>query len=732
MKKKHLLWISVLYFLFCTNMSFANDISQIKSVAGRVAPWLSDKIVAIGIPAGKGKDVYELSTKNGKLLIKANNMPAAGMALNHYLKHVCKRHFSLVGTNLVPIDTLPLMEKPIRKESPFKYRHVLNFCTQNYSASFWEWKDWERMIDFMVLNGVNLTIATVGLEKVWYETLSQFNFSHDEIMEFLPGPAFNAWHIMANHEGWGGPITMEIIEQRAALEKKIVDRLKEYDIDPVFLSFYGMVPTKLKDKYPDADIKDQGRWAGGFRRPSILIPGQKLYDEMADVYYRVVKKLYGEFSYFAGEPFHEGGDKKGIDVGLLAKNVLNKMRQHNPGAVWVLQSWSGNPSAEFLSRMSRNGDVLIWDFRGETAAEWEERKGYEGYPYLWGVINNFGGKPGLYGRLERFNTELFRAKYGQYGKNMQGLSMAPESILDNPVNYDFLYELAWNNAPVDVDEWIEEYCEYRYGETETAMKAVWEILLNTAYSNNIDSVMIEPESKVLPSIVGNGSSVICAPPALDLRHTSSWDTSILFYDYKKMRAICPYLLEAIDRLNKVDAFQYDLVDFIRQLISNEFRANYYLVNEAIKQNDLQGLEKYSTKMLELLDDMDDILSTRSEFMLGRWLNSAKRMAGTDYERKLYEKNARALITYWGPDVPDTDLRDYAHKEWAGLIKDVYKPRWCAFFDYHKKRIQDIPCKPMDYIAYEIDWGEKTNLYPETPQLDIVATSKRILHKLMKL
>lgn len=732
MKSKLTIYLVIVCLVFCAHLSLASDISHIKSVANRVAPWLKGKIVAVEIPARNGNDVYELSTENGKLLIKANNMPAAGMALNHYLKHVCKRHFGLVGSNLAPIDTLPLIGNTIKKESPFKYRHVLNFCTQNYSASFWEWKDWERMIDFMVLNGVNLTIATVGLEKVWYETLRKFNFSHDEIMEFLPGPAFNAWHIMANHEGWGGPITMRTIEKRAALEKKILARLREYGIAPIFMSFYGMVPTKLKEKYPDADIKDQGYWVGGFRRPSILTPGQELYERMADVYYKEVKRLYGEFSYFAGEPFHEGGNRKGIDVGLLAKEVLMKMREYNPSAIWVLQGWSGNPSAEFLSRLSKDNDVLIWDFRGELGAEWERSKGYGGYPYLWGVINNFGETPGLYGRLERFNKELFRAKYGEYGKNMQGVSAAPEGILNNPVNFDLLYELAWNHAPIDVGQWVGEYCGYRYGQDHEAMKAVWKILLNTAYSSEVDSVLVEPESKTLPSIVGNGESIVCAPPALNIRSASSWGTSTLFYDYRKMRAIVPYLLDAIDELKDVDAFQYDLVDFIRQLISNEFRAAYIHVNEAIQKNDLEGLDNYSVKMLGLLTDLDCILSTRPEFMVGTWLNSAKRMAKTDYEQELYEKNARAIITYWGQDKPNTSLRDYAHKEWGGLVNDVYLPRWSAFFEYHKKRIQGIPCEPMNNTAFEIEWGNKKNLYPETPQSDIAVTSKRILQKLLTL
>jgi alpha-N-acetylglucosaminidase len=32
---------------------------------------------------------------------------------------------------------------------------------------WWKWRDWERFIDWMALNGVNLPLAITGQEKVW-------------------------------------------------------------------------------------------------------------------------------------------------------------------------------------------------------------------------------------------------------------------------------------------------------------------------------------------------------------------------------------------------------------------------------------------------------------------------------------------------------------------------------------------------------------------------------------
>ena len=706
----------------------AADISGIKSVAGRVAPWLKGRIEAVEIPSDNGNDVYEFCTSGNKLVIKANSIPAAGMALNKYLKHYCLRSFSLTGTNMDPVNRLPSVPVPVRNVCQYKYRHLLNFCTQNYSCSFWNWNDWERMIDYMVLNGVNLTISTVGLDKVWYNTLKQFGFTDEEILSFLPGPGFNAWHMMGNLEGWGGPVTKGMIDRSADLQKRIAVRLREYGIDPVFMSFYGMVPVALKDKYPDADIKLQGRWAGGFDRPAVLVPGQELYDRMADVYYKELKKLYGSFGYFAGEPFHEGGDRRGINVADMAKNVLDKMKEHFPGCRWVLQAWHGNPTTDFLSKLSKEDDVLIWDMKGELGAEWERREGYEGFPFMWGVINNFGETTGLYGRLGRFNSEWYRVRNSDYGRNLQGLCVSPEGILNNPVNYDMLFDLAWSEDSVDVGKWVARYSSYRYGGYNSNMAKVWEILLQTAYSDKFDASMAPPESKVLPAIAGNSESVICAPPALDVRTASSWGTTAMYYDYKQMRNIAPLLVDAIPQLKDVNAFRYDLVDFTRQLLANDFKEQYNIIVKACDVGDMTAFDMASEQMTEILDDMDELLSAHPDFMIGTWIAKARNLGTNRYEKDLYESNARILVTYWGPDDPSTDLRDYAHKEWGGLIKDVYTPRWKNFIDYQRLRMMGINCSAGHPVDLEIDWAKHRNVYPTEPQSDLAATATRILNK----
>ncbi|QZE14452.1 hypothetical protein K4L44_00875 [Halosquirtibacter laminarini] len=65
----------------------------------------------------------------------------------------------------------------------------------------------------------------------------------------------------------GGIVSQPYIDQQVALQKKILKRMKELNIQPIVPAFWGMIPRSAKAKFPNAKIIDQGKWAGGFDRP---------------------------------------------------------------------------------------------------------------------------------------------------------------------------------------------------------------------------------------------------------------------------------------------------------------------------------------------------------------------------------------------------------------------------------------------------------------------------------
>ena len=126
-------------------------------------------------------------------------------ALYYYLTHFCHCQITWNGTNLNIPKTLPRVSKKIHQSSPYHYRYYLNYCTFNYSMSWWDWKRWEKEIDWMALHGINMPLAITGEEYTWYTVYKEMGFSDEDLQSFFSGPAYFSWFWMGNLDGWGGP-----------------------------------------------------------------------------------------------------------------------------------------------------------------------------------------------------------------------------------------------------------------------------------------------------------------------------------------------------------------------------------------------------------------------------------------------------------------------------------------------------------------------------------------------
>ncbi len=676
----------------------------VEGLAQRVAPWLSPHLVLEQIPKDQGNDVFELGSRNGQIVIRASSASSAAVGLNWYLKYYCHRSISHLGNNMSRVKPLPTVPQGERHVAQFQYRYYLNYCTFSYTFAFTDWKGWERELDWMALNGVNLALATTGSEAVWQNTLRRIGYSENEILEFFPGPAYTAWWLMGNFEGWGGPITQRMIDERSSLQRKILARMREFGIEPVLQGFYGMVPASLAKKYPIAKIIDQGDW-NGFRRPMILLSSDPLFARLATIYYEEMKKLYGPAKYFGGDLFHEGGKTDGLNVAALAKGVQDAMQEAQPGATWILQGWQENPKDELLEGLQKDR-IIVLNMESDA---WEKRKGFQGAPWIWGIINNFGENVGMFGDLERIAAEPSRAAASPYGKEMAGVGSLMEGINNNPVVYDLLFETAWRNGKVDLSEWIHGYVQYRYGRSAPGLERAWELLVETAYSPT----------------AGSPQSIYCARPSLQVKGVSTWGSTNIGYDEGKLEEAAREFLSAQSEMGKVDAYQLDAVDLVRQVVANRGLEIYRNMIAAYAAKDKIKFNQDANTFRSLLKEQDELLGTRREFLLGNWLGQAKTMARTEEEAAQCEKNARMQITYWGPDDPGTEALDYASKEWSGLLDDFYLKRWEMFIGELNARLDGKSEGKVNYFEFEKSWAEQRKAFPAAPTGDALSTATRL-------
>ena len=123
-----------------------------------------------------------------------------------------------------------------------------------------------------------------------------------------------------------------------------------------------------------------------------------------------------------------------------------------------------------------------------------------------------------------------------------------------------------------------------------------------------------------------------------------------------------------------------MCDLTRQFLSNRALTLHGEITALCEQRDIAAAEKKIVEFLVLLEDVDTLVSHRSELTLARWINDAHRLATDEAEKKYFDRCARTLLTLWGDIGRDPALCDYAWREWGGLIREYYLPRWKMYYD----------------------------------------------------
>ena len=303
-------------------------------------------------------DFFELDQSGKKVVVRGNTWVNIASGVNWYLKYYAGVHLTWNQMNAKLPAVLPKVEKKERHETNLTLRYDFNYCTFSYSMAFWDWKRWEKEIDWMALHGVNLPLAIVGEECVWRKMLLRLGYTEEEVGKFIAGPAFLAWWEMNNLEGWGGPLPLSWYDRQETLQKQILKRMKELGMHPVLPGYCGMVPHDAKERL-GLNVAEAGLW-NGFQRPANLLPTDKRFREIADIYYEELTKLFGKADYYSMDPFHESNDDSKLDYARAGQVLMEAMKAVNPKAVWVIQGWTENPRPAMVDGMKK-GDLLILD-----------------------------------------------------------------------------------------------------------------------------------------------------------------------------------------------------------------------------------------------------------------------------------------------------------------------------------------------------------------------------------
>ncbi|EPS59043.1 hypothetical protein M569_15767 [Genlisea aurea] len=224
-------------------------------------------------------------------------------------------------------------------------------------------------------------------------------------------------------------------------------------------------------------------------------------------------------------------------------------------------------------------------------------------------------------------------------------------------------------------------------------------------------------------LLGVGDTITC----FSLPH--SW------YNNEEAINALKLFLDAGKELDGIPTYRYDLVDLTRQTLSKLANEVYLSAVLAYGSRDSNSLNSHSRKFLQLIEDIDELLGSDDNFLLGTWLESAKRLAVNENESEQYEWNARTQVTMWYDNTKykQSQLHDYANKFWSGLLKGYYLPRASMYLggmakSLEEKREFELTKWRREWIEYSNRWQRSRDSYSVEARGDALAIANSLYRK----
>jgi len=690
---KLFIWILSLMLVATNATAEDRDLTTIQGLVTRLIPQKAAHFQFVKQQSKKGKDCFTLTGKDGKIIISGNNANAMAVGLNYYLNRYC--HTTVSWYAEVPVilpDKMPEVNGIITSSAKVDRRFFLNYCTYGYTLPFFGWKDWERLIDWMALNGINMPLAITGQEMVWYNVWSKLGMTDQEIRSYFTGPTYLPWHRMANIDRWNGPLPKEWLEEQRDLQKQILARERAFNMKPVLPAFAGHVPAELKRIFPDANIKSLGKW-GGFDEQYLchfLNPGEPLFAKIQKLFLEEQTALFGTDHIYGVDPFNEGEPPSWEPAYLkeISKNMYGTLTAVDPKAEWMQMGWmfyydkkvwTPKRVKAFLTGVPQ-GKMSLLDYHCENVELWKTNDGFYGQPYIWCYLGNFGGNTTLTGNVKETGKRLDAALKAAR-RNMLGVGSTLEGLDVIQFPYEYVFDKVWTHSDKGNQQWIDELADRHAGFTSPSVRKAWQILFDEIF------VQVPGTYSILPS----------RSPVLNDNHSERTEIK---YPAQRLEEVWSLLLD-VPQCER-NELQVDLIAVGRQVLGNKFLAVKSEFDAAYAAKDITLLRQKAYEMEELLSDLDCLTSFNTRCTVNKWIDDARALGRNAEMKNYYERNARYLITLWGGH-----LSDYASRAWGGLIGSYYGGRWRLYI--HDILASARTGKPFDQKAFD----EKRSQFEQT-------------------
>lgn len=629
------------------------------ALATRLSPRLAQKLEFKQVKK-KGTDYFTLQNNGNKVLITANNANSMAVGINRYLKKYCHTTVSWYADMAVDLPSeLPAVEGVETISARVPQRFFLNYCTFGYTMPFFDWNDWERVIDWMALNGVNMPLAITGQESVWYNVWRSMGMSDEEVRSYFTGPAYLPWHRMTNIDAWCGPLPKEWLDGQTQLQQKILARERALNMRPVLPAFAGHVPRQLKEMHPDANIKKLDPW-DDFElkyQTYFLNAEDPLYAQIQRKFIEEQTRMFGTDHIYGIDLFNEM-EAPSYDtdyISRLTNNVYQSLRAVDKQAEWLQmgwflytdrEKWTHDVARSMLTAVPQ-GKMTMLDYYCERMEVWRMRDKFYGQPYIWCYLGQFGGNSVIQGNVKEAG-ELLEKALTEGGSNLKGIGSTLEAFDVQQFPFEYIMEKAWSYNATD-EETIVQVADCHADLPDENVRKAWDILFNRVLTKHATTF--------------RGTAANGFPRFKKLSGRTG-----VYFDMKALNEAWQLLLK--QKSVRTDAARVDLVWTGRELLGSLFGYEKAQFDSAYVARDTVMMHEKAYFMRCLLSDLDMLTAQHPFSTMNKWIEMARDLGETPEVKDYYEMNARRIVTTWGGD-----LNDYAMRNYSGLIANYQAVRW---------------------------------------------------------
>ena len=717
---------------------------------------------------------------NATVKIAATSGPDLARGVATYLRATSAYSFSWNRTGGIvgppaSIAKLPTVWPAVAPTTQYRNTDVSyyqNVVASSYSQVWWTTDDWQRMNDWMALSGINVALLYGATELVERTAFAAFGIDDATFGNWSNAPAWFAWSRGQSMHGVGENINnaatfTTFLSAQRTLARWRLAQMRALGIVAVLPAFQGNVPPRLAALHPGANLTVQG---SGRHYAAWLDALDPLFAQIGDAWMTALRRVLGMDSavapvafdgcWFEADGYFTSGRPPWMDARdapplrslssskskrlgvagdadaarLHVEQAYMAINRTVPAAVMIYQGWTLGGDDDFTRGLVAAvplGRLVISDMRcedGNGGCEWTDRNfSFNGAPFIWGTLHNFGGVLGMWGSLPELASNATFA-FNSPHSTVAGVGAYPEGVNQNPVFYNFLYDLNWQRAAPtrasrtataaqtgissgSLEAWLQRYAIERYAldSSESAAtialaQSAWKALGDTVYSDDQG--------------LKNGNDFCSASDGLTSYPIGAEQEGVgpqpAWYDEDKVWGVWTTLIELAAALGGDEriptTLRYDIVNVGRECLAKRSNALFAALEAAGQRGgggSAAAVRSASEAMGALQRDADALLSTDAAFSLGRWVGAARAsLPGASAEQKQWLAwQARAQVTTWlpacAPDVAPgwpssnttkgscgsrSDLADYANKQWGGLIETFYAERMACYASSGASRV----------------------------------------------